>query len=90
MTEDISTPIPEEPGQDPESPVQDPVNDGYGFSDSPHSGYDLGEEDPAEGSSRETVPPGERQGDARVEPDAAAESGAVGPDGEAAEWEARE
>lgn len=85
MSEDVSTPIPEQPGQDPASPVDDPVNDGYGFSDSPDSGYDLGAEDPAEGSSRETVPPGERQGDARTEPDAGATSGAVGPDGEPAE-----
>ncbi len=48
MSEDVSTPIPDEPGQDPDSPVQDEVTDGYGFSDTPDSGYDLGAEDPAE------------------------------------------
>ncbi|WP_188037858.1 hypothetical protein [Actinotalea sp. JY-7885] len=70
MSEDVSTPIPDEPGQDPDAPVQDPVNDGYGFSDSPTSGFDLGNEDPAISSTREEVAPGERQGDARTEPDA--------------------
>ncbi|WP_199425092.1 hypothetical protein [Actinotalea solisilvae] len=85
MSEDVSTPIPDEPGQDPDAPLAEPVTDGYGLSGTPDSGYDLGSEAPAEGSSRETVAPGERQGDARTEPDAGATSGAVGPDGEPAE-----
>lgn len=40
MTEDVTTPIPDEPGQDPRS-VEDPLPDGHGLSDSPHSGYEA-------------------------------------------------
>lgn len=57
MSEDVSTPVPDQPGQDPEAPQQTPVTDGYGFSDSPDAGYDLGHEGPAEPSG--TAQPGD-------------------------------
>lgn len=41
MSEDTSTPIPDEPGQDPESPQLEPHTDGYGFSDTEDAGYEL-------------------------------------------------
>jgi GMP synthase-like glutamine amidotransferase len=40
MSEDVSTPVPEQPGQDPESPLEEPRSDGVGLSGSPHSGYE--------------------------------------------------
>ena len=43
MSEDVSTPIPDEPGQDPDAALQEPVTDGYGLSGTPDSGYDLGD-----------------------------------------------
>ena len=58
MSEDISTPIPDQPGQDPDSAEDVPFTDGYGFSNSPDSGYDLGDERPAEPSDVETEAPG--------------------------------
>lgn len=53
MSDDVSTPVPEQPGQDPDSPLAEPHGDGIGLSDSPHSGYDLGSETPAEPGSAE-------------------------------------
>ena len=41
MSEDVSAPIPEFPGQDPGSAVEEPHTDGYGFSDTPDAGYEL-------------------------------------------------
>lgn len=40
MSEDVSTPIPDEPGQDPDAVLDEPGRDGHGLSDSPHSGYE--------------------------------------------------
>jgi hypothetical protein len=47
VSEDVSGPIPEFPGQDPESPLDEPHTDGHGFSDSPDSGYELDPDDDA-------------------------------------------
>ena len=38
--DDVSTPIPDEPGQDPDAALEEPARDGHGLSDSPHSGYE--------------------------------------------------
>ena len=46
MSEDFSSTIPDEPAQDPEAPQTEPDDD-HGFSSTPDSGYDLGNEAPA-------------------------------------------
>jgi len=52
MSEDISTPVPDEPGQDPDAPLDEPTTDRLGLSDSPHSGY---EEEMSEDGTRPQV-----------------------------------
>ena len=42
MSEDISSTIPDEPGQDPDAAEPGPYTDGYGLSGSLDSGYELG------------------------------------------------
>ncbi|MDT0164390.1 hypothetical protein Q9R32_02325 [Actinotalea sp. AC32] len=40
MSEDVTVPIPDEPGQDPDAADDLGSTDGHGLSDSPHSGYE--------------------------------------------------
>ncbi len=53
MSDELGEPIPEDPGEDPGTSPDEPRTDGIGLSDSPHSGYDLGAEDPATPSRTE-------------------------------------
>ncbi|KGM13944.1 hypothetical protein [Cellulomonas bogoriensis] len=52
MSEDVSTPVPDEPRQDPDNPGDETVEGGLGLSTSPHSGY----EDEMEGAGVLEVP----------------------------------
>lgn len=60
MSEDISTPIPDQPGQDPDAVEPGEHTDGYGFSGTLDSGYELGPdgdgEPPAAGAEEPGLP----------------------------------